>query len=343
MPRTSLVFPAASQRSASTFNIQLQFAASIPFSFLVFAVKVRAPTRIDLGGGWTDVPPYCDRESGYVCNVAITRYATATVEEGAPLPAARDAKLVEAAVRRSGLAGVRVTLDTDFPVGAGLGGSSSASAAVLGALRKWRGMDWDLCEIAEEGRTIEVEDLGIAGGRQDHYAATHGGALGLRFTDRVEVTRIPLTDAARMALEQRALIIYTGESRICGDTITGVLDAYRARDRRVMTSLKRMRELGEQMAAELATGDIDDLAAMIDEHWAFQRMLHSAIPTPLIDSIIAAAAKAAAAGSKALGASGGGCVLIIAREGETENVRRAVEPLGTLLPFAVDTTGLADV
>jgi D-glycero-alpha-D-manno-heptose-7-phosphate kinase len=254
--------------------------------------------------------------------------------------AERDKALVDAAVRRSALSDVGVAVESDFPVGAGLGGSSSASAAVLGALRAWRDIEWDLCEIAEEGRLIEVEDLGVAGGRQDHYAATHGGALALEFTDTVQVRRIALSPSAREAIERRAIIIYTGESRISGDTITAVVDAYHSRDRRVLAALRRMKDLAEQMASELEAGDLDDLGAMVQEHWAFQRQLSPAIPTPLIDTIIAEAAKAGAVGAKALGASGGGCVLVIAGAENAEQIRKAMVPHGTLLPFAVDLDGL---
>ena len=306
-------------------------------------ISTRAPTRIDLGGGWTDVPPYCDRESGFVCNVAINRFATATLTDEAPanMETSRDEGLIEAAVRRAGLSEVHLSVNNDYPVGAGLGGSSAASAAVLGALRTWRAIAWDLREIAEEGRVIVVEDMKIAGGRQDHYAATHGGALGLRFTDSVEVNRIELSPQAKSAIENRALVIYTGESRIAGDTITAVTDAYLSRDRRVLASLKRMRELAEQMVAEVAAGDIEDLGEMVGEHWEFQRALHQAIPTPLIDQIIAVARKAGAIGGKALGASGGGCVLLFAREDAVGNVRRAIEPLGTLVPFQIALDGLS--
>jgi len=127
-------------------------------------VTARAPTRIDLGGGWTDVPPYCDREGGFVCNIAISRYATArlTAVRGATSVSVRDASsvnvresrvteadtiLIRAALRRSGVDDVVVSLENDFPVGAGLGGSSAASAALLGALSEWRGEPWDAAEI----------------------------------------------------------------------------------------------------------------------------------------------------------------------------------------------------
>lgn len=306
-------------------------------------VVTRAPTRIDFGGGWTDVPPYCDEQGGFVCNVAISRYATATAQPGTPTGddvSAVDVPLVTAALRRFGSPSTRVAIENDFPLGAGLGGSSAASAALLGALRALRGSAWELDCIAEDGRVIEVEDLGVAGGRQDHYAAVYGGALALTFTDRVDVRRIPLSDETRAALERRLLLVYTGESRISGDTITAVLGAYRVREPRVVNALKRMGELARQMAIALERGDTDELGALVGEHWTHQRALDPAIPTARIDEIIAKAAASGARGAKALGASGGGTVLVIAGDDNVDQVRRAVEPLGTLLPFSLDVEGL---
>jgi D-glycero-alpha-D-manno-heptose-7-phosphate kinase len=313
-------------------------------------VIARAPTRIDLGGGWTDVPPYCDREGGFVCNVAITRYAVATLTDvrgasnvGAADTAnisAADAPLVRAALKRSGVNGVSVTLDNDFPIAAGLGGSSAASAAILGALAEWHGKTWDPVEIAEEGRRIEVEDLGVAGGRQDHYAATHGGALALTFTTKVDVRRIPLSSKTRAELASRSVLVYTGQSRISGDTITAVLGAYEARERRVVDALARMRELAMEMAVALERSDLDALGELVKEHWEHQRSLHPSIPTPQIDEIVARALRAGALGAKAMGASGGGCVLIIARPDNVAHIRETVKSLGQALDFSVDEDAL---
>jgi D-glycero-alpha-D-manno-heptose-7-phosphate kinase len=306
-------------------------------------VRVRAPTRIDLGGGWTDVPPYCDNEGGFVCNLAIDRYATATLAASAARAASStsDQPLVRAAVRHAGLAGVRASLENDFPVGAGLGGSSAASAALLGAFAAWRGAPWDRREIAEEGRRIEVEELGIAGGRQDHYAAAFGGALALRFTDAVEVRRLALADTTRTEFERRSILLYTGESRISGGNVTEVLRAYGAGDRRVVEALARMRVLAEEMCTALEAGDLDGLGALVAEHWRNQRALHPAIPTPLIDEIVRRADLGGALGAKAMGASGGGCVLVIAGADSVERVVTAIAPLGRRMPFRLDSAGLA--
>jgi D-glycero-alpha-D-manno-heptose-7-phosphate kinase len=307
-------------------------------------VVARAPTRIDLGGGWTDVPPYSDREGGFVCNIAITRHAVAHLTRtgnGSPPAVQRaDVRLVRAAIKRAGVTDVEVQLRNDFPVGAGLGGSSAASAAVLGAMAAWRGETWTPKAIAEEGRRIEVEELGVAGGRQDHYAATHGGALALTFTNTVAVERIPLTAEIREEFVQRSILIYTGESRISGDTITAVLGAYEAGESRVLVALRRMRELAMDMATALRRGDLDSVGSAMHEHWRHQRALHQSIPTARIDDIIARAEQAGAVGAKAMGASGGGCVLILAKAGNVGSVRASIESLGEIIAFDIDDAGL---
>jgi D-glycero-alpha-D-manno-heptose-7-phosphate kinase len=314
-------------------------------------IITRAPTRIDFGGGWTDVPPYSDEMGGFVCNVAIARYATVTVTrargaEDARAPEvegdrAADLSIASAAARRFKVDDVRIQVDSDFPIGAGLGGSSATGVAAVAALACASGEAMTPEAIAELSRAIEIGDLGIPGGRQDHYAAAFGGALGLRFSSgKTEVTRIPLDADFRSEIERRCVIIYTGKSRISGETITAVLGAYAAREPRVLRALERMRETAEQMARALGARDLDALATLVREQWLHQRSLHPAIPTPLIDEIIERAERAGAVGSKALGASGGGCVLVIAGSEQVEEVRDAIGGLGQLLPFAIDEHGV---
>lgn len=304
-------------------------------------IVCRAPTRIDLGGGWTDVPPYCDREGGFVCNVAIDRHAVVRLSDSSDLTTHGDeTPLVRAVLRRSGLPGLAASVTNDFPVGAGLGGSSAASAALLGALATWRGQPLDRTAIAEEGRRVEVEEMGIAGGRQDHYAATYGGALALTFTTTTAVRRITLTSDARAELCERSVLIYTGQSRISGDTITAVLGAYERGERRVVRALARMRELAMSMADALGRGDIDGVGTMLKEHWEHQRSLHPSIPTERIDEIIAQTTRAGALGAKAMGASGGGCVLVLCKRGATDAVRGVARALGEIIDFRLDDAGV---
>jgi D-glycero-alpha-D-manno-heptose-7-phosphate kinase len=309
---------------------------------------MRAPTRIDLGGGWTDVPPYSDELGGFVCNLAIARYATARVTRGMDAASARrdltsaaDRSIADAAARRFRIYDVHVEIESDFPIGAGLGGSSAAGVATVAALAASRGTPMNPSALAELSREIEISDLGIAGGRQDHYSAAYGGALGLRFSARkVEVRAIPMSQRLRAEIERRCLVIYTGQSRISGDTINAVLDAYRRRESKVLTILQQMRSIAEKTADALAAANLDAVGRLVAQQWMNQRELHPAIPTPLIDEIIVRANAAGALGAKALGASGGGCVLVIAASDRVEQVRNAIAPLGELLPYKIDTDGV---
>lgn len=322
------------------------------------ALVARAPTRIDFGGGWTDVPPYSEREGGFVCNVAITRHATVRLDAdpSESSASANDGELLLArtALRSAGLHDVRATLRSDFPLGAGLGGSSAAGVAMMGAVEAWRATHGDSsghltpdrllldrAALAEASRRVEVEELHVAGGRQDHYAAAFGGALALTFGATTTVRQVALAPDTVRELESRCIVVYTGQSRISGDTISAVLNAYLAGEARVLYALARMKALAASMAGALAAGEVDALGALVGEHWAHQRALHPAITTPLIDRILESAAFAGALGGKALGASGGGCVVVIAARGAVAPVRQAVAALATPLPFAIDHDGFA--
>ena len=310
-------------------------AEPIPASMIVS----RAPARLDFGGGWTDVPPYGEETGGFVCNLAIARYATVTLRRGTPPPRAKD-DLVTAALRRAGVSDVTVSLEADFPPGAGLGGSSAVGVALQAGISAWRNDDVEREELVRRSRGVEVEELGVAGGWQDHYAAAFGGALALEFTNRIAARSLPMTDAFAAALERRCIVAYTGESRISGDTITAVLNGYREREPVVVRALARMATLARDMADAIAAQSIDDLGALVGEHWNHQRSLHPSITTAGIERTLAAAHGAGAIGGKALGASGGGCVVVFAREGSADAVRSALERVAELLPFTVDRGGV---
>ena len=302
----------------------------------------RAPTRLDLGGGWTDVAPYCDDEGGAVCNVAISRYATAKVAVGlATTPRAPHDPLVRAALLRAGIADATASLSSDVPIGSGLGGSSAAGVALAGTLAALGGESLDPAALAERSRRTEVEDLGMAGGFQDHYAAAFGGALLLTYDGCVGVESLAPSASTCDAIARRGVLLYTGVSRISASTITAVSDAYRARDRDVCAALARMKSLAVAMASALRAGDVDALGEQLAEHWVHQRALHPTITTERIEAIGHEAARAGALGMKALGASAGGCVLVIARDGREVDVARAIAPLGERLSFTVDHVGFA--
>jgi D-glycero-alpha-D-manno-heptose-7-phosphate kinase len=276
---------------------------------------------------------------GFVCNLAIARHAIVRLGDAtATAPSVDD--LTSAALRRAALGNVTVESTADFPPGAGLGGSSAVGVALQAAIAAWREETVDREELARRSRGVEVEELGVAGGWQDHYAAAFGGALALTFTHRIDIRPLPIDDTLAAELENRCVIAYTGQSRISGTTITAVLDAYRERVPRVVAALARMAELARGMADAIGRESIDDLGSLVGEHWVHQRSLHPRITTPDIERTLSAALEAGALGGKALGASGGGCVVAIAGRGREGEVRDAMAGVATLLPFTVDRDGV---
>jgi D-glycero-alpha-D-manno-heptose-7-phosphate kinase len=305
-------------------------------------IVASAPTRLDFGGGWTDVPPFPEERGGFVCNLAIERRATVQLDvsaDGTVVTEATD-PLVAAALRRAGVPHARAIVSSDFPRGAGLGGSSAVGVAMQAALAAAAQPSCTPHQLAELSRATEVNELGVAGGFQDHYAAAYGGALALTLTHRRSAARIALTAAAIAALEARLTVIYTGESRISAQTITAVLDAYRDRVPAVVSALDRMAQLARAMAEALHAGNVSELAGLVDEHWVFQRSLHPGITTPRIDALEATVRAAGATGFKALGASGGGCVLAISPVSRQRAVADAARTLGEVLPWRIAQTGV---
>ena len=303
-------------------------------------IVASAPARVDLAGGWTDVAPYTTEVGGAVCNIAVEMRAIATVsaadEHGAP----PDEALVRAAWERAGRPPVSVRLHSTIPLGSGLGGSSAAGVALAAALTAWQGLTRSPDELAELSRSTETETLGLAGGCQDHYAAAYGGALLLACGANTVATSVPLRDETIAEFEHRAMVAYTGESRMSSRTITAVLDAYRAGESQTCQALATMAALAPEMASALRDGDIDRLGTLLARQWTAQRALHATITTPLIDHLVEDVARAGALGTKALGASGGGCVLVISRADRVNAVRSALEQHASLVPLRVARSGV---
>jgi D-glycero-alpha-D-manno-heptose-7-phosphate kinase len=304
-------------------------------------ITARAPVRIDFGGGWTDVPPYPEEQGGFVTSVAIATHVTATISRnhGAEDAHGADSALLVTARSLFPDIDATVALHSAVPAGSGLGGSSAASVATLAALEAARGTPLDGRALAERSRRFEVDDLGVAGGWQDHYSASIGGALSMRFGRRHQITSLAMSTSARESIERSLLLYYTGVSRISSATITSVRDAYRRRDPGTCAALDAMRRLAEAMWVPLQAGDAALLGSLVGEHWLHQKALHSSITTPLIDDMIMTALRHGAYGAKALGASGGGCLVVLAPPERHVALRNALDRVGQWMPTVIDTVG----
>ena len=298
-----------------------------------------APARVDLAGGWTDVPPYATEVGGAVCNVAIEMRALAIVTP-ASMSVAPGEALLRAAWQRAGEPAVTIAVKSAIPLGSGLGGSSAAGVALAAALATHGGRALDPHDLAELSRSTETETMGLPGGCQDHYAAAFGGALLLTCRGQTRVHPVIMSDESITEFERCAMIAYTGVSRMSATTITAVLEAWRAGEAQTCESLQAMAELAPAMAIALAAADLEEVGRLVSCHWTAQRALHPTITTPAIEQIVRETTRAGASGVKALGASGGGCVLVIARGDRVRAVRDALAAQASILPLRVSRSGV---
>ena len=239
-------------------------------------IRSRTPTRIDFAGGTTDLAAFRDREIGAVTNAAISRYAYCALrridgdglrivshdlgqfveaEHIRELEYDGNLDLLKAAVRALDLpGGLEITVRCDAPPGSGTGSSASVGVAVLALLdrMRWsmggqRGTLMTRFEVAELACQLEAE-LGIVGGKQDQYAAALGGLSHMRFAgDTVGVERIEAPEATLAELEKHLVLVYSGQSRLSGDTNSRMIAAYQSGDPVVVEAMQSVARIADDM------------------------------------------------------------------------------------------------
>ena len=323
---------------------------------------VEAPVRLDFAGGWTDVPPFVDREGGLVINAAIDRHVRVEVsrrpsgillhaedlDETLEVASVSDlaptgvlALLQASVLRFVPEGGVELRSGTDVPLGSGLGASGALGTALAFACQLLQGHDIAPEEAARLGWQLEVGDCGLAGGRQDQYAAALSGFNLFDFsTDLVETTAISVPANVRARLEDHLVLCYLGESRVSSDTITRVMNAYTEGVDRVVRALSEMKDIARRMAQALPEGDLEHIGHLVSRNWECQMTLDDGMQTDAMRQVEAAAADAGSLGGKAVGAGAGGCMVFVAG-GDPQAVKRAAINAGaTVLPLHFESVGV---
>lgn len=318
----------------------------------------RAPLRISLAGGGTDLPSYAGVHGGKVIGLAIDRYVSATVFPRSfgggiqvrteDIEAADDVdglgdRFVSALLSRSGVRrDVQVASAADAPTGTGLGGSGAFSVAALSALNLDR--DPSPRWLAETASEVEMVVLQRPVGQQDHFMAAYGG-LRMLDIDRdmaVSVTSdVSVTDEFRDHVRDRLMLFYTHTTRDAARILEEQAETTRNGDATVVAALHAIRRLADEAHDALRQGRYHDIGPILAEHWRCKVRLGGGITSAAIDRVYAAALAAGSDGGKVLGAGGGGFLLLSAPSSATGDVRSAMAEAGlTELEFGLDESGI---
>lgn len=295
--------------------------------------RAKAPLRLGLAGGGTDIPVYADQYGGACLNATINMYAFASIHprldgkivlyspdfgETVELDSAPELRidgrldLLKAVYNRmvrdftgQPLSFTLIT-DANVPVGSGLGTSSAITVAVVGAFREWLRLPLGEYELARLAFEIERHDLRLAGGKQDQYAATFGGVNFMEFADGdVIVNPLRIKHEVLLELETSLLLYYTGRSRFSASIIEEKVRAVES-NAQVVERMHRLKELSFEMKKCLLKGDLEGMGRLFDTMWTFKKATADHVSNPHIDEIYAAAKAAGALGGKVSGAGGGG-------------------------------------
>jgi D-glycero-alpha-D-manno-heptose-7-phosphate kinase len=323
-------------------------------------IRSKAPLRIGLAGGGSDVSPYSDLFGGAILNGTISMYAYATIiprfdgkiilhaydknetlefDSQMELPIDGKLDLAKGIYNRVVRDFVKKPLSfelttwVDAPPGSGLGTSSTLVTAILGAFAEWKSLPLGPYDLAHLAYEIERTDLQMAGGKQDQYAATFGGINFMEFynNDKVIVNPLRIKTKILDELAYNLLLFYTDTSRVSAEIIARQQENVRQNKSESVEAMHQIKAQAVMMKEAILRGELDKIGEILDYGYNQKQKMAQGITTPLIENIYAAAKNAGASGGKISGAGGGGFMVFYCPGNTRFSVIDALKPFGGIV------------
>jgi D-glycero-alpha-D-manno-heptose-7-phosphate kinase len=304
------------------------------------SVRSRAPLRLGLAGGGTDLSPYCDQYGGAILNATIGRYAYAhlsfrddhklcfsahdvnqedvvplasevPLDCGLPLHRAVHNRMVRDFLRGR-LYATSVTSMVDAPMGSGLGASSALVVALIEAYRAAFGLPLGRHDVAQLAVEIERSDLGLAGGRQDQYAAAFGGLNFMEFLpeNRVIVNPLRVSPAYLHEFEASLVVCFTGQARASA-IIQEQVQAVTQSNKEALEGMNQLKSDAIEMKQALLRGNIQQVSEILNRSWQAKQRTSGLVSNSVVEQVFELAHKNGAVAGKVSGAGGGGFLMLM--------------------------------
>ncbi len=333
--------------------------------------RSKAPFRLGLAGGGTDVSPYSDLYGGCILNATVSLYSYANIEprndnkivfripqtgeeyifdSALELPIAGDkADLMKGIYNRVVRDFVHqplsftLTCALEAPFGSGLGTSSTLAVAILGAYSEWLRLPLGEYDLAYLAYLIERTDLKQAGGKQDQYAAAFGGFNFMEFyaDDKVIVNPLRIRTEVLNELSNNLLLYYTNSSRNSGDIIEKQQKNVHEKKDKSIEAMHQIKQQAYEIKEAILKDHLDEIGHILHRGWVHKKAMADGISTPLFEQLYDTAIRAGASGGKISGAGGGGYVFFYCPGNTKFNVAKALHNLGGMVqPYTFTKKGL---
>ncbi len=286
----------------------------------------RAPTRITLGGGGTDLKSYYSKYGGFLIAGAVDKYCTIlanrrfykSIRLSYSEMEIRDRlsdighRIFRAALEFIGIdGGIELHSAADVPANCGLGTSSTFTVALLNALHAYKKDFVSQKQLAEEACHIEIDILGEPIGKQDQFMAAFGGLTCLTFDKNGNVLVEPLRISSEGLdqLEANLLLFFTGKERSASEILCDQDQKSKADDPDMMQNLNQIKEIALETRRHLEKGDVNCLGELFHTHWEIKKKRSQRMSDSFIDECYDVARRNGAAGGKLIGAGGGGFLM----------------------------------
>jgi len=319
--------------------------------------RSKAPLRIGLAGGGTDVSPYSDLYGGAILNATLSLYAHATIEPieenklilhaidqqeeecvefTDEIPAEGKLILLKGVYNRIqkdygvNAKNFRLSTFVDAPAGSGLGTSSTLVVAIVGAFAEMLRLPLGEYDIAHYAYEIERKDLGLAGGKQDQYAATFGGVNYMEFYDgdKVIVNPLRIKQQYLFELENNLLLYYTSKSRESAKIIEQQANNVVNQEESSIEAMHQLKQQAQMMKEALLKGRLAEIGEILDFGFQQKRKMAHGISNELMEEIYETAKAAGATGGKISGAGGGGFMIFYCPGNAKYKVAKSLERFG---------------
>jgi len=317
-------------------------------------IRSKAPLRLGLAGGGTDISDYYNRFGGYVLNATVDMYAHCTIEPNdsgktefyaadlekheeyqsseilspsyaLPLHVGIYNRIVSDYAKKP--LSFKMTTYSDAPAGSGLGSSSTMVVAIIKAYEEWLNLPFGEYDIAALAYKIEREDIGLAGGKQDQYAATFGGFNFMEFyeNERVIVNPLRLKRWIRNELEASLVLFYTGISRESANIIKEQIQHAKEGSNKNIESMHEMKRQAVLMKEAVLKGDFKGFSDCLLQGWLAKKNAASSITNSILDELYQYALDNGAQSAKISGAGGGGFMMIYCDPCKKNSLIRALK------------------